>query len=96
MVKPTVLSFIYDGMVDWYLRIPHSQLKPGYNPDAFYCEYFHKKDHKLQDVIDRRLEVMKELERTGKRFPSKYNKGRFKSSVLFEEEERNGLYKKHL
>jgi len=96
MGKLVITSFIYDGFQDWYLRIPHSSMDSVYRSYSFYCEYFLKSEHSFQDVLDRRLEMMKILEKTGKRYMSKYNKGRFKTAKMFEEEEANGLYKKFL
>ena len=92
--KKVVVTFVYDGFQDWYLRIPYSSEDSIYRPYAFYCEYFLKKERGFHEVLDRRIEMMKILEKTGKRHLNKYNKGRFKTAALFEEEERNGLFDK--
>ena len=92
--KKMVVTFVYDGFQDWYLRIPHSSMDSVYRKYSFYCEYFLKRTHSFQDVLDRRVEVMEMLEKTGKRYKNKYNKGRFKTAALFEEEEKNGLFDK--
>jgi len=95
MGKKTITSFIYDGMLEWYLRVPYSNVGVVYKPDAFYSKYFSKREYTLQDVIDKRLEIMKQLERDGKRFVTE-NTPRFITAKKIEDDERNGLYEKLL
>ena len=80
MGKRTILSFIYDGMIDYNLRIPHSfATVQAYNPDNFSGRYYAKCDYTLRDVINERLILMKELEKQGLRSPKSINSKKLKA-----------------
>ena len=80
MGKRTIISFIYDGMMDYNLRIPHSfATVQAYNPDNFSGRYYAKCDYTLRDVINERLILMKELEQKGLRSPISINAKKLKA-----------------
>jgi len=98
MVKRAITPFIYVGMLEYMLRVPHSAPPGGkrgaYVPDGFALEYYRKKDFSLQFVLDRRLELVREFEKNGKRLPPTKGrgKGRWISSQFLEEQEAVGAY----
>ncbi len=80
MVKRTIVSFIYDGMMDYNLRIPHSfATVKQYNPDNFSGRYYAKSDYTLRDVINERLILMKDLEKKGLRSSKSINAKKLKA-----------------
>ena len=79
MGKRTILSFIYDGFLDYNLRIPHSfATAQAYNPDNFSGRYYAKSDYTLRDVINERLILMKDLEQKGLRSSKSINAKKLK------------------
>ena len=103
MGKKTIVTFIYDGACDWYLRVPLTQ-PPGskdcdYSPQYFITEYYPKDSFRLRQVIERRLEIVKDAEEKGLRKMQSLKKGgfnfRIKDSAFFEKEEADGLYDKY-
>ena len=96
--KKTIISFIYDGYLDWYVRIPHSNTKGVCTADNYNHKYFSKRDHVFQDCIDWRLMMMKELEQKGLRTltPGPRARGRWLSSAKFEKEALDGMYDKYI
>jgi len=108
MGKKTIETFIYDGMCDYYLRIPLTQ-PPGngpkdYSPQYWITKYFPKSDYTIRQVLDIRMEMVKDAEAKGLRKfrPPKGAKSdangftyRIKDSRFFEQEEREGKYAKY-
>lgn len=93
MGKTTITHFIYDGMLDFMLRVPYSQ--SSYQPYPYKLEYFNKKEFSFQHVLDRRLELVKECEKNGTRCAKLgRGKGRWVSADYLEQEEANGEYDK--
>jgi len=102
MGKKTITTFIYDGALDWYLRVPLTQppgKKAEYSPQYFITEYYPKDSFTLRQVIERRLEIVKDAEDKGLRKKQGVTrKGfsfRIKDSAFFEKEESEGLYEKY-
>ena len=96
MGKRTIISFIYDGLMDWYVRIPHANTCGQWNLDNYVHKYFPKSEHTFQDAIDWRLNMMKKLEAEGKRGNVDKIRGRWHTAKKFEEEEKAGMYKEFL
>tara|TARA_R110000772_G_scaffold258742_2_gene376092 strand:+ start:544 stop:834 length:291 start_codon:yes stop_codon:yes gene_type:complete len=71
MGRRLVVTFIYSGIAEWYLRIPLIKrvVDLPYTPDDFYTEYLPKDTYTFRDAINRRKEVVKHLEESGKRNP---------------------------
>lgn len=103
MGKKTITTFIYDGAVDWYLRVPLTKPKgmscDEYSPQYFITEYYPKDSFTLRQVIERRQEIVKDAEAKGlRKKQGATRKGfsfRIKDSAFFEKEEREGLYEKY-
>tara|TARA_R110002096_G_scaffold38637_1_gene106565 strand:+ start:1143 stop:1442 length:300 start_codon:yes stop_codon:yes gene_type:complete len=91
MGKTTITPFIYDGMLDFMLRVPYSHTSSL--PYPYKLEYFNKKEFSFQHVLDRRLELCREFEKAGTRVPKLgVGKGRWVSADYLEQEEANGEY----
>ena len=69
MARKLVVTFIYSGIAEWYLRVPliKKEIHLAYSPQDFYTEYLPKDKYTFRDAINRRLEVVKHLEDIGKR-----------------------------
>ena len=100
MGKKTIETFIYDGISEWYLRIPLT--KPSgikhYDPKYSWTEYLPKDKFTIRQAIDRRLELLKEAEERGLRRKVPTATGfasRVKTSAFFEKQEADGLYDKY-
>ena len=65
MGRKTISPFIYDGMLEYQLRIPLARRKP--DPQLLYTRCYMKKEYTLQDVKDIRNNIMKEMEADGRR-----------------------------
>lgn len=99
MGKKTITTFIYSGACDWYLRVPLTQppgSKADYSPQYFITEYYPKDTFSLRQVIERRLEIVKDAEQKGTR-KKRGDKAsgfsfRIKDSAFFEKEESEGKY----
>lgn len=67
-VKRGIVPFVYDKFGSYYMRIPLIKTVRGQDcPEDWYCQYFPKSEYTVRDVVERRLEIMLELERTGRR-----------------------------
>tara|TARA_R110000764_G_scaffold84853_3_gene165502 strand:- start:3559 stop:3876 length:318 start_codon:yes stop_codon:yes gene_type:complete len=102
MGKKTITTFIYNGVLDYYLRVPLTQppgKKAEYSPQYFITEYYPKDSFTLRQVIERRLEIVKDAEAKGLRKKKGITRQgfsfRIKDSAFFEKEEREGLYEKY-
>ena len=94
--KRIIINFIYDGLMDWYVRIPYGNNGGVWNSRTYVYKYFPKSEHTFQDAIDWRLMMMKKLEAEGKRGNVDKIKGRWHTAKKFEEEEKAGMYKEFL
>lgn len=95
MGKPVIETFIYDGICEWYLRIPLTRKKnQEYSPQSFLTEYMPKDKFTFKDVLERRMEMVVRAEEAGlrKKYPFSI---RAKSSETFIKEEADGLYEKY-
>lgn len=93
MGRKTIEAFIYNGALEWYLRIPYTRPKGErtYDPQLFYTEYLSKDEYSLRQVLTRRLEKVIELENEGLRKKCKgFN--RICGSEKFIKEEADGKY----
>ena len=98
MGRKTIEPFIYDGILEWYLRIPLRQPKGqraiGYDRQYFYTEYLSKQKYTMKQTLERRLELVIQFENEGKRRKTQY-KNRLCDSAKFIQEEKDGLYDKY-
>lgn len=95
MGKIAIERFIYEGLIDYYLRIPlrtaavtaqintHQQCQPQF----FYAEYMPKKDYTMRDVLAKRLKLVIKFEDEKKR--------RLGASAKFIKDAQSGLYNKY-
>ncbi len=97
MVKRAISPFIYEGFLEYMLRVPHTAPRGSkrgeYIPDGFELEYYRKKDFSFTYVLNRRLELVKQLEANGKRTAGVgRGKGRWITSKFLEEQDECGAY----
>ena len=101
MGKKAIESFLYNGISEWYLRIPLKQPKGAkgkrgeiYNPQYFKTEYLPKDKYSLLDALERRLEIVKDAEDKGLRNKIAFS-NTSKTSAIFIKEATDGLYDKY-
>jgi hypothetical protein len=97
MGRKTISPFVYEGAIEYYLRIPLTKPKgfpkDSYDPQYFYTEYLPKDEYSLRQVLARRLEKVIEFEKSGKR-KTYSGQTRLCCSDKFIKEEAEGKYEK--
>ena len=67
-IKRSIVPFVYDKFGSYYMRIPLTKIIKGQDcPEDWYCRYFPKSEYTVREVVEERLKIMLELERTGRR-----------------------------
>jgi len=94
MGKKTITGFIYDGSMDYYVRIPHANTGGVWKLDTYTHRYFPKREYSFQDVLDWRMKTMIELEANGKRGKTRNGCGKWHTAEKFAKEEASGMYAK--
>ena len=92
MVRKLIVTFLYEGIIEWYLRVPmiKNVTENPYTPQDFYTQYLLKDEYTFREANIRRLEIVKHLEETGKRRTSdKMNK----THKRLEQEDHTELYR---
>lgn len=68
MGRRTISPFIYDGMLEYHLRIPFNPITPHEKKKQhLYMKYYSKKEYTLEQVKVLRMNIIKEMESDGRR-----------------------------
>jgi hypothetical protein len=92
MGRKLVVTFLYDGIIEWYLRVPMIKNNPenGFTPQDFYTQYLLKDEYTFREANIHRLEVVKHLEEIGKR---RTNDKMNKTHEMLQQEDLTELYR---